>query len=403
MPNYRRNKVEIFISWSKDKSRLLAMETRKLIQNTLGNEIELFFSPNMYKGTSVDNEIHANLLKSDKCIVCITADNFKNPWLMYEAGVVYGAHFTKPGGSIVIPILFEHIPDWSSWIDKPLNRYVPIRLEKGNNNFKTSREEFKHFLQELANETNSEIKNFNSSWNTYIKEVKKILQREQMIPDTCRDLVDQIMKDSNGNFTIISPEITKNHILFHKGFSTNVLTRILIRNVIDYQGKRLWFFGRRNKKIFTSENDDFFKFLANEGIENGVDFKCLFPLPGSEAMDKAVSKDKERRFLADLQTCLEAAVRMKNRFHLPISDMFRLYKCPRRESIIVSDNAVLYSSIICDSEGYPLPITNSPFEIFGISEDGMNSRGDRFYNTFIDVWEQSIPLTETLYNSLYNL
>ena len=111
-PIYWRNKVEIFISWSKDKSRLLALETKKFILNTLGNKVEVFFSPDMYKGTSVDNEIHKNLLRSDKCIVCITSDNFKNPWLMYEAGVVYGAHFDRPGGSIVIPILFEHIPDW---------------------------------------------------------------------------------------------------------------------------------------------------------------------------------------------------------------------------------------------------------------------------------------------------
>ena len=168
--------MEIFISWSKDKSRLLAVETKKFILNALGNKLEVFFSPDMYKGTSVDNEIHNNLLKSDKCIVCITSDNFKNPWLMYEAGVVYGAHFAEPGGSIVIPILFEHIPDWSSWVDKPLNRYVPIRLSNENDNFKRTREEFKRFLQELANELNTDIKNFNSYWNAYIKEVKIILE-----------------------------------------------------------------------------------------------------------------------------------------------------------------------------------------------------------------------------------
>ena len=340
--------MEIFISWSKNKSKLLALETKKLIQNVLGKKVEVFFSPDMYKGTSVDNEIHNNLLQSDKCIVCITSDNFKNPWLMYEAGVVYGAHFAKPGGSIVIPILFEHIPDWSSWVDKPLNRYVPIRVNNENDNFEKTRDEFKQFFQELTSESNTRIKNFNNHWNAYIAEVKSILQQEQLIPDTCRDLVDQIMEDTNGSFTLVSPEITKEHILFHKGFSTNTLTRILIRNVIEYQGKRLWFYGRRNKKIFTAENDDFFKFLANEGLKNGVDFKCLFPHPKSEAMVKAVSKDKERRFKTDLQTCLESAVRMKNRFNLPINKMFRLYKCSRKESIIVSDNAVLYSPIICD-------------------------------------------------------
>ena len=393
--------MEVFISWSKNKSRLLALATKGFIQNVFGKKIEVFFSPDMYKGTSVDNEIHSNLLKSNKCIVCITSDNFKNPWLMYEAGVVYGAHFEKPGGSIVIPILFEHIPDWSSWVDKPLNRYVPIRVNNENGNFEETRDEFKQFFQELANESNIRLKNFSSYWNEYIEEVKSILQQEQLIPDTCRDLVDQIMEDNYGNFTLVSPEITREHILFHKGFSTNVLTRILIRNIIEYQGKRLWFYGRRNKKIFTAENDDFFKFLANEGIKNGVDFKCLFPHPKSEAIFKAVSIDKERRFKADLQTCLEAAVRMKNRFNLPINEMFRLYKCSRKESIIISDNAVLYSPIICDGEGYPLPITNSSFEIIGISDSTTNNRGQKLYDTFMDAWNQAEPLTEELYNELY--
>ena len=391
--------MEIFISWSKNKSKLLALETKKLIQNVLGKKVEVFFSPDMYKGTSVDNEIHNNLLKSDKCIVCITSDNFKNPWLMYEAGVVYGAHIEKPGRSIVIPILFEHIPDWSSWVDKPLNRYVPIRVNNENDNFEKTRDEFKQFFQELAIESDAHLKNFSNYWNEYIAEVKSILQQEQLIPDTCRDLVDQIMEDNHGSFTLVSPEITREHILFHKGFSTNTLTRILIRNVIEYQGKRLWFYGRRNKKIFTAENDDFFKFLANEGVKNGVDFKCLFPHPRSEAMIKAVSKDKERRFKTDLQTCLESAVRMKNRFNLPINEMFRLYKCSRKESIIVSDNAVLYSPIICDSDGYPLPITNSSFEITGISDGTTN----QYFDIFMDTWSQSVPLTEELYNELYDV
>lgn len=396
--------MKVFISWSKDKSRRLAIATKKFIQNTLGNSIEIFFSPDMYKGTCVDHEIHDNLLKSDKCIVCITSENFKNPWLMYEAGVVYGAHYAIPGGGIVIPLLFEHIPDWSSWVDKPLNRYVPIQIRNDKNNYKQSRDEFRQFIEELAHASGIEIKNFSKNWNTYIKEVQAILKREQMIPDACRDLVDQIMKDNDGNFMVVSPEITKDHILFHKGFSTSVLTKILLHNVMEYQGKRLWFFGRRNKKILTSENDDFFKFLSNEGIENGVDFKCLFPHPKSEAMKRAVSKDKERRFRADLQTCLEAAVRFQNRFQLPVSEMFRLYTNRRTDSIIVSDNAVLHSPIICDSEGYPLPITNSSFEILEIPEDDtLKSRGKHFFDSFVYTWENAIPLTEELYTELYDV
>ena len=143
--------------------------------------------------------------------------------------------------------------------------------------------------------------------------------------------------------------------------------------------------------------------MANEGLNNGVDFKCLFPHPKSEAMTKAVSRDKERRFIADLQTSLGAAVRMKKRFHLPINEMFRLYKCPRKESIIISDNAVLYSPMTWDGEGYPLQITNASFEIMEISESDSTSRGNALYDTFMDVWNQSIPLTEELYNELYDI
>ena len=128
-------KAKIFISWSKNKSKELAEATKRFLENTLGNSIEFFFSPEMYKGTCADNEIHENLLECDKCLVCITSENFKNPWLLYEAGVVYGANYSKNNKSIVIPILFEDIPEWSSWVDKPLNRYVTIQLQNGNHEF----------------------------------------------------------------------------------------------------------------------------------------------------------------------------------------------------------------------------------------------------------------------------
>jgi len=47
--------------------------------------------------------------------------------------------------------------------------------------------------------------------------------------------------------------------------------------------------------------------------------------------------------------------------------------------------------------------TNSSFEILGISESDPLSRGKHLYDTFLSVWEQAIPLTEKLYNELYNI
>ncbi len=394
--------MKIFISWSKNKSRLLAAETKRFLENTLGNSVEYFFSPEMYKGTRVDHEIHENLLHSNKCIVCITSENYKNPWLLYEAGVVFGANYSKTNGGIVIPLLFEPIPDWSSWVDKPLNQYVPIQLQASNGEFSCGRQNFKEFLGEIAKENNLSLKSFSKNWKAYETAIKEILKSEQLIPDTCRYLIDQILEKDDGIFSIVSPEITKNRVVFHRGFATTTLTKILLDTVVEYQGKRLWFYGRRNKRLLTSENDWFFKFLSDEGLDNGVDFRCLFPYPGTDATIMATSKEKERSFLTDLHTCLEKAIRLKKRYQLPIENMFRLYRSRRTDSIIVSDNALLHRSIVCDGDGYPLPYTNSEFEIMGISEnETATSKSNVYVDNFIKVWENSVPLTEELYHSLY--
>ena len=394
--------MKIFISWSKNKSRMLAEATKRFLENTLGHSIEFFFSPQMYKGTRVDHEIHINLTNSQKCIVCITSENFKNPWLLYEAGVVFGVNYKKTDDGIIIPILFERIPEWSSWIDKPLNQYTPIQIQPVNHEFSFGKKEFLSFIQELSDETGVSIKEYDQNWQLFESEIKQIIDKEQIIPPACKFLVDRILEKDDGSFSIVSPEITKHHIIFHKGFATNRLYRILLENIVDFQGKRLWIYGRRNKRLLTSENNYFFRFLSEEGLRNGVDFKCLFPYPHSEATKKAVCKEKERSFFTDLQTCMEKAIALKNKYQLPVEELFRVYDTHRDDSIIICDNSLLHRRIICDGNGYPLPYTNSEFEILDIPEvDDINSKGQLLYNAFQDVWNASIPLTKDLYNRLY--
>ena len=401
-------KYRFFISWSKSKSRQLAEATKLFLERTLGNSIEFFFSPEMYKGTNVDNEIHKNLLESDKCLVCITSENFKNPWLLYEAGVVYGANYLKPEKGIVIPILFEEIPEWSSWIDKPLNRYVPLQIQNSNNEFTIGKKDFKKFLEQIADELQIRIKQFNHNWEIYENEIKTILEKEKLIPSECQDLVNKLIEDDNDNFSIVSPEITRERIIFHKGFTTHALTQILINSITECQGKYLWIYGRKNKKLMSREYEDFFKYLADEGIKNGVDFRCLFPLPNSNATIKASSKDREKIFNYELQISLTKAFSLKNKYGLPVEKLFRLYLEPRNESIIRSDNAVIYRPITCDAEGYPLPYTNTSFEILSAIKNDNNhiNKGVSSIEKFSSIWDddnKSIPLTEHLLEKLYGL
>ena len=61
---------------------------------------------------------------------------------------------------------------------------------------------------------------------------------------------------------------------------------------------------------------------------------------------------------------------------------------------------MLHSPIVCDGDGYPLKITNSSFEILGVSDNGA-LKGNKLFNEFVDVWNKSEPLTENTYNSIY--
>lgn len=358
----------------------------------------------MYKGTRVDHTIHENLLHSDKCIICITSENFKNPWLMYEAGVVYGSHYVNSRNGIVIPILFENIPEWSSWVDKPLNRYVPIQMKNHDGNFLVGKQGFKNWLEQLCKEFHLKIKNFESNWENYQQNIQKILEREQIIPIECVEIVHRLMQHSD-DFTLISPEISRDKIVFHKGFTTHTLTRLLTDNIKLYQGKYLWFYGRKNHNLIMSrEYESFFEYLSTEGIRNGVDFRCLFVHPKSKAAIKSSSKDRSNIFQDEMHNVLLMAYSLKNIYNLPVEKVFRLYLEPRTESIIRCDNAVLYRHIVKDADGFPIPYTNSSFEVLSALKNEPNNKGFTAIEKFKLIWEddsKSIPLTEELLKELY--
>lgn len=400
------SKLRIFISWSKNKSKLLAKATKEFLDIIFNGEIEFFFSPEMYKGTGVDNEIHKNLLECEKCIVCITSDNFKNPWLLYEAGVIYGANYKKNSKyGIVIPILFEHIPDWSSWVDKPLNRYVPIHMQGNTSDSSNSKNDFYVFVNQIRKECGIDYSDFEINWDSYYAQVERILKTEENIPEECSDFVNTLLKNENNCFTMSSPEITKEHIMFHKGFTTHALTKILTDSIKDEHSKYLWIYGRKNKKLLSREYDDFFEYLSTTGIEEGVDFRCMFPMPFSEATKNASSKDSSKTFDSDLQISLTKAINLKMKFDLPIEKMFRLYLQPRKESIIRIDNVILYKPIVRDSYGYPLPYTNTGFEVLSALPKEKNNKGYKLKDSFESLWsdkEKSVPLTEELFKKIYN-
>ena len=125
-------KKRVFISWSKLKSKDFAIKTKELIEK-ISIDTEVFVSEtDIIPGDKVQAKILEKIDSCDCLIICMTRENKKSPWLLYEAG------FANGKDKIVIPLLFDHDPNWHSWIDNPLNvsRELSFNTVDFRDNFK---------------------------------------------------------------------------------------------------------------------------------------------------------------------------------------------------------------------------------------------------------------------------
>jgi hypothetical protein len=95
--------LNLFLSWSGDHSRAVAVALRDWLPYVISN-IELFMSSrDIGPGRRWQVEIAAQLKETDFGIVCVTADNQAAPWLNFEAGALAKAVDT----SHVIPLAID--------------------------------------------------------------------------------------------------------------------------------------------------------------------------------------------------------------------------------------------------------------------------------------------------------
>jgi hypothetical protein len=93
--------MDVFISWSKERSHALALAVAKFLPLALP-QTEVFISDAIPKGERWDEEIHRHLKSARVGIACVTGENVKEAWLMYEAGAIAGALDRR-----LIPLLLD--------------------------------------------------------------------------------------------------------------------------------------------------------------------------------------------------------------------------------------------------------------------------------------------------------
>ena len=78
----------VFISWSGERSRLVAEALRGWLPVVLQTVQPWMSVADEEKGSRWESEISARLDEADVGIVCLTPENLSSPWLLFEAGAL---------------------------------------------------------------------------------------------------------------------------------------------------------------------------------------------------------------------------------------------------------------------------------------------------------------------------
>jgi len=99
--------MKLFISWSGEPSHEVALALRGWIPSVVPSIAPWVSSEDIRKGTRWGTELAKQLEDAFYGALCLTPDNIKEPWLLFEAGVIWKA----VGKSRVFPLLFGVNPD----------------------------------------------------------------------------------------------------------------------------------------------------------------------------------------------------------------------------------------------------------------------------------------------------
>lgn len=241
------------------------------------------------------------------------------------------------------------------------------------------------------------IKNQESSKNLALY-LYEILREKLTWGNTAKSFLKSI-----GNFefgidsSIIFPNETfdislNGNILYaKKGFETAEF----YKSILKYAEKRLWIFGRKNRKLFSNDNNEFFKNLKYKK-EQGFDFRCLFQdfFASEEELSYAQSNPN---FKLSLNLSIREAANKFQENQLDIANFCRVYNSIlRNEVIIVVDDKVIIHEIARNQDNTPEHLTNTSFHII----DKECFVGKHYSNKFISIWESSSILSQEYINKI---
>lgn len=182
--------MKVFISWSKERSRRVGELLDEWLQGVLQAIRPWISTKNIEKGSWWFNEINNQLSDVSLGIVCLTSENLKNPWILFESGVLSKGLSSNR----VFTLLIDIEP---SDIEGPLSHFNHSKPDKdGIYKMVTA---LNKLLGESALESSVLERVFNLHWKIFKEEFDKIIketevqQKEEVTIRSEEDILSEIL------------------------------------------------------------------------------------------------------------------------------------------------------------------------------------------------------------------
>lgn len=197
--------MKVFISWSGDRSNKIAEIMKKWIKHVIQSVEPFVSSQDLPTGTRWSSDIAKELQDTNFGILCVTKDNYKEPWLLFEAGAL-SKTIDK---SYVVPLLFDLEP--SDLQESPLLQFQAASFNK---------EEIKklvHTLNEAGNSVPLDIYDLDEAFEVWYPKLEKDLSE---IPDI----------NDEAELNEENPNIKKNEQIMEEILDLTRINQKLLRN-----------------------------------------------------------------------------------------------------------------------------------------------------------------------------
>jgi hypothetical protein len=170
----------VFVSWSGDRSKTAALGLKSLLQDVIGESVDVFISAHMDPGVVWVQQLGKELEGSDFGILCLTEDNFQSPWLLFEAGAI-AKNF---GATRVVPYLIDHID-----LTAPLSQFQHVTADRAGT---LSLVESINRLREMPLPVDRLQRTFTKWWPDLEQTMEGLPQTAQPAKQSDRDLLEII-------------------------------------------------------------------------------------------------------------------------------------------------------------------------------------------------------------------